>query len=278
MRAFFEMGPTDQPPPPAAPGSFTDAERFELELLRDQLGRMRGMLYKFTSEFFRTIHLWAVVSIALLVVGSVDGWGAAVLVVPFVVPFAFLETAYLFFYTVYARRHAERLETALNERLGRDVLVAHRTEAAYLYPPDRPKIAFLSFGNPLGMSSVMTVGYTAGAAFLWIAGVILSTGFVAAAAARRPHRARRPGAGRLDGRGRPLPRRLLPRPPRRGPAPRRPRIGVSSTRPVRGLGRRPGYRRRDAAAGEPPAAAPTGTARPTSPDAPSGTPGAGGSV
>ncbi len=179
MRAFFEVGPTDGPPPPAVPGTFTDAERFELELLRDQLGRMRGMLYKFTNEFFRTIHIWAIVSIGLLVLGTI-GWGPAVLVVPFLVPFAFLETAYLFFYTVYARRHAERLEQALNERLGRDVLVAHRTEAAYFYPPDRPKIAFLSFGNPLGMSSVMTLGYTAGAAFLWLAGVVLSADFVTA--------------------------------------------------------------------------------------------------
>jgi hypothetical protein len=183
MRAFFEVGATDPSVRPTpAPGSFRDAERFELELLRDQLGRMRGMLYKFTSEFFRTIHLWAVISIALLVVGSVDAWRAAVLLVPFVVPFAFLETAYLFFYTVYARRHAERLEVALNERLGAAVLAAHRTEAAYFYPPDRPKIAFLSFGNPLGMASVMTVGYAVGAAGLWIAGLVLSADFVGAAA------------------------------------------------------------------------------------------------
>jgi len=182
MRAVFEVG-APQPAAPAAPqpGGLSDAERFELELLRDQLGRMRGMLYKFTHEFFRTIHLWAIVSIALLVVGSVEGWRAAVVLVPFVIPFAFLETAYLFYYTVYARRHAERLEQALNERLGRDVLAAHRTEAAYFYPPDRPKIAFLSFGNPLGMASVMTVGYTLGAALLWAGGVVLSNDFVAAA-------------------------------------------------------------------------------------------------
>ncbi len=171
MRAFFEVGAT-QPAAAAAPppGAASDAERFELDLLRDQLGRMRGMLYRFTHEFFRTIHLWAVVSIALLVAGSIEGWRAAAVLVPFVVPFAFLETAYLFYYTVYARRHAERLEQALNDRLGHEVLAAHRTEAAYFYPPDRPKIAFLSFGNPLGMASAMTVGYTVGAAILWAAG------------------------------------------------------------------------------------------------------------
>jgi hypothetical protein len=182
VRAFFEVGATPSGDPPArARGSLTDVERVEIELLRDQLGRMRGMLYKYTREFFAAIHLWAAAAIGLLVLGSVEGWGAAVLVVPFLVPFAFLETAYLFFYTVFARRHAERLEQALDERLGREILVAHRLEAAYFYPPDRPKITFISFGNPLGFSTVMTVGYSVAAGLLWVAGVALSADFVAGA-------------------------------------------------------------------------------------------------
>ena len=48
---------------------------------------------------------------------------------------------------------AERLEQAINERFGREVLAAHRLEAAYFYPPDAPKIAALSFGNPFGFMS-----------------------------------------------------------------------------------------------------------------------------
>ncbi|HYN48224.1 MAG TPA: hypothetical protein VER83_05110, partial [Candidatus Nanopelagicales bacterium] len=57
----------------------------------------------------------------------------------------------------------------------RDVLAAHRLEAAYFYPPDAPKIAALSFGNPLGLMGGMTIGYTAGAALIWLAG-LTSTG------------------------------------------------------------------------------------------------------
>jgi hypothetical protein len=113
-----------------------------------------------------------VLVLALLVVSGSGFFPAAVIAVPFLVPFAFLETGYLFFYTVFARRHAEYLERAINARLGRDVLVAHRLEAAYFYPPDKPKIAGISFGNPLGMMSAMTLGYTAGAALLWITGMI----------------------------------------------------------------------------------------------------------
>ncbi len=110
--------------------------------------------------------------LALLVIAGSGIFPAAVIAVPFLVPFAFLETGYLFFYTVFARRHAEYLERAINARLGRDVLVAHRLEAAYFYPPDAPKIAALSLGNPLGMMSAMTLGYTVGAALLWIVGMV----------------------------------------------------------------------------------------------------------
>ncbi len=164
--------------PASAPLSPAETAATEIRLLEAQLERMRGMLFGYSSLFFATIRNWALVSIALLVVGWSDILPAAVVPVPFIVPFAFLETGYLFWYTVFARRHAERLEQAINERLGREVLVAHRLEAAYFYPPDAPKIAALSFGNPLGMMSGMTIGYAVGAAFLWVAGLASTIAYV----------------------------------------------------------------------------------------------------
>lgn len=138
----------------------------------DQLARMRGMLFRYSDLFFKRIRDWGIVTIALVVVGSTELAPAAMIVVPFLVPFVFLETAYLFFYTVFARRHAEYLERAINARFGRDVLVAHRLEAAYFYPPEAPKIAAISFGDPFGLMSVATLGYTAVAGCLWLAGMV----------------------------------------------------------------------------------------------------------
>lgn len=148
----------------------TDVDREEIQLLSDQLARMRGMLFGYSDLFFRRIRDWAIVAIALLVLGSTDAAPAAVVIVPFLIPFAFLETGYLFFYTVFARRYAERLERRINALVGREVLVAHRLEAAYFYPPDAPKVAAISRGNVIGMMSVTTVGYSIGAVLLWVAG------------------------------------------------------------------------------------------------------------
>lgn len=154
--------------PTTAPAARPDPD--ELRLLADQLARMRGMLFGYSERFFERIRTWTLVSLTLLVAAAL-GIPPAAIAVPFLVPFAFLETGYLFFYTVFARRHAERLEQAINERFGYEVLAAHRLEAAYFYPPEAPKIAAISLGNRLGMMSVMTLGYTAGAAFLWLAGM-----------------------------------------------------------------------------------------------------------
>ena len=158
------------------------AAEAELRLLGEQLTRMRGMLYGYSELFFRRILAWAVITLALLVLGSTELAPAAGAAVPFLVPFAFLETGYLFFYTVFARRHAEALERTISTRLGRDILVAHRLEAAYFYPPDAPKVAGFSVGNPAGYVSAMTLGYTAGAAILWAVGLHQLAGWTADAA------------------------------------------------------------------------------------------------
>ena len=142
----------------------------ELRILEAQLTRMRGMLFGYSERFFERIRTWTLVSLALLLLANANIARGAVIGVPFLVPFAFLETGYLFYYTVFARRHAERLEQVINARFGREVLVAHKLEAAYFYAPDSPKIAAISVRRPLGMMSVMTIGYTVGAALLWIAG------------------------------------------------------------------------------------------------------------
>ncbi len=157
---------------PAGAGRTTPPDPDELRLLEQQLTRMRGMLFGYSERFFERIRTYLVLVLVLLAISGSGWFPAAVIAVPFLVPFAFLETGYLFFYTVFARRHAEYLERTINARMGRDVLVAHRLEAAYFYPPDKPKIAGFSLGNPLGMMSAMTIGYTVGAALLWITGMI----------------------------------------------------------------------------------------------------------
>lgn len=150
----------------------------EVTLLAAQLERMRGMLGAYSALFFAHMRIWSLATIALLVATRWEPLAPGVAIVPFLVPFVFLEASYLFFYTVFARRHAAALERTLNARLGRPVLHAHAIEAAYFYDPAAPKISALSLGRPLGHMSAVTVGYSLGAAILWLAGLLLTVAWV----------------------------------------------------------------------------------------------------
>ena len=162
--------PADLQPPSVR----TESTALEVELLERQLVRMRGMLGAYSAMFFTHMRTWALAVIALLVAGQWQPLELSVVVVPFLVPFVFLEASYLFFYAAFARRHAAYLEGAIGARVGRPILHAHGIEAAYFYDPRAAKISALSLGRPLGHLSVMTVGYTVMAAVLWVAGLTLS--------------------------------------------------------------------------------------------------------
>lgn len=143
----------------------------ELRQLEQQLERMRGMLSAYSALFFRQITVWGVVSLVILALSGLSAGAPIGFLLTFIVPFAFLEAGYTFYYTVFARRHAEFIEKSINARFGRAVLAAHRLEAAYFYPPDAPKLSFLSFARLSGYGSVMTIGYSVAALLLWGAGM-----------------------------------------------------------------------------------------------------------
>jgi hypothetical protein len=148
-----------------------ERDRAELRLLEQQLERMRGMLGAYSGLFFRQITVWGVVSLLILALSGLSAGAPIGFLLTFIVPFAFLEAGYTFYYTVFARRHAEFIEKSINARFGRAVLPAHRLEAAYFYPPDAPKLSFLSFARLSGYGSVMTIGYSVAALLLWGAGM-----------------------------------------------------------------------------------------------------------
>jgi hypothetical protein len=148
-----------------------ERDREEIVLMQEQLGRMRGMLGAYSGLFFRQITVWGVVSLVILALSGLSAGAPIGFLLTFIVPFAFLEAGYTFYYTVFARRHAEFIEKSINARFGRAVLPAHRLEAAYFYPPDAPKLSFLSFARLSGYGSVMTIGYSVAALLLWGAGM-----------------------------------------------------------------------------------------------------------
>ena len=161
-----------------SPTNESEQKRLTIEQLDQQLRRMRGMLYGYSRLFFVHMRIYTIVAIALLAASLWEPLGGAVLIVPFLVPFVFLEASYLFWYTVFARRHAEWVERALAARIGNGVPAAHRLEAAYFYAPDDPAISALDLRRPTSHMSVATLGYMGGAGLVWVAALLMGQDWV----------------------------------------------------------------------------------------------------
>lgn len=158
--------------------SSTERERLLIEQLDAQLRRMRGMLYGYSNMFFVHMRVYTIVIIALLAASLWGPLGGVVLIIPFLVPFVFLEASYLFWYTVFARRHAEWIERSIASHTNGAVPGAHRLEAAYFYPPDDPTIAALDLRRPASHMSAATLGYSAGAAIIWLAAMAMGVDWI----------------------------------------------------------------------------------------------------
>jgi len=155
-----------------------EQEQLTVEQLDQQLRRMRGMLFGYSSLFFVHMRVYTIVAIGLLAASLWEPLGGVVLVVPFLIPFVFLEASYLFWYTVFARRHAEWVERALAGHTGTGIPAAHRLEAAYFYAPDDPAISALDLRRPASHMSAATIGYMGGAGLLWVSALVMGLDWV----------------------------------------------------------------------------------------------------
>ena len=158
--------------------SQAEQDRLTVQQLDQQLRRMRGMLVGYSRLFFMHMRVYTLATLAILVASLWEPLGGAVLIVPFLVPFVFLEASYLFWYTVFARRHAEWVERALAARIGTGVPAAHRLEAAFFYDPDDPAISALDLRRPTSHMSAATIGYSAGAGLIWIAAMVMGIDWI----------------------------------------------------------------------------------------------------
>lgn len=136
-------------------------------MLHAQLRRMRAMNFKYHSLFFRQINFWIAVNVILLVASLLEQLRAAVSLVPYLILYAAMQSAFHFHYIVFARRYARALEQKLNQLNGNNARIAHKLEDAYLFPIDSPRFVGVSLGNPLTFFSAITFHYGIAGTLLW---------------------------------------------------------------------------------------------------------------
>ncbi len=149
----------------------------QVEVASAQLRRMRGMTALYHRQFFTDIFRTTVVGLVLFGVGF---WGIdpAFLAIPFVALIGAAQTAFDASYLIFARQYAHSLERFINSEIGRDLLVAHKLEEAYLFPLDATKIVTIPLNWPPTWFGFMTFLYTAIGILTYVAGLVLGIGFL----------------------------------------------------------------------------------------------------
>ncbi len=143
-----------------------------LDVAAQQLGRMRGMTALYHKQFFTDIFRTTVVGLVLFGFGF---WQieAAFLAIPFVALIGAAQTAFDASYLIFARQYAHSLERFINREIGRDVLVAHKLEEAYLFPLDTTKVVTIPIDRAPTWFGFMTFFYTSIGVLTYVAGIAL---------------------------------------------------------------------------------------------------------
>ena len=138
-----------------------------------QLERMRGMNARYHDRFFSDVRFTTATTLGLLVAGAlVERW--LFLAVAPVALVGAAQTAFDAGYLIFSRHYATRLEHAINQMIGRDLLIAHRLEDSYLFPLSERKIVTLAPGNGFSWFGFMTALYTLLGVGMFAVGIGLS--------------------------------------------------------------------------------------------------------
>ncbi len=144
----------------------------QFTLIAQQLNRMRGMNVRYHDRFFSDIRFSTLVTLALLVAGfAVDD--RLFLAIPVIALMGAAQTAFDASYLIFSRQYATRLEQDLNRMAGREILIAHRLEDAYLFPIDERKVVTMPLSR-MTWFGFMTGFYTLIGVGTYVIGVILS--------------------------------------------------------------------------------------------------------
>jgi hypothetical protein len=132
-----------------------------------QLERMRTIGYKYSEMFYQLVIVGQLTIILMTMASMTNALRATALLIPFFVIYVGVQSAYFLTYVIFARVYAAAIEQRINHLLKDDVLIAHRQEAAYLFPLGGAQFAGVQLRPRQTFFGFMTIHFwlTGGACF-----------------------------------------------------------------------------------------------------------------
>ena len=141
------------------PKPLATSPALRLRTLHMQLERTRAMLHKYSEMFYQFIIVGQLTIILMAMASMTVSLRATALLIPFFVIYIGVQSAYFLTYVIFARVYAAGIEQRINHLLEDDVLIAHRQEAAYLFPLGGAQFAGVPFSLRQTFIGFMTIHF-----------------------------------------------------------------------------------------------------------------------
>ena len=130
----------------------------EINILENQLKRMRSMNKFYHLEFLKDVRYFFAISIISLII-SFNNQNVLYLL-PLISLFGSVMLAFHAYFLIFSRNYSEYLEKKINKQSNSEIFITHKLENSYFFPIQDKKIVVAKIGKEFSWFSFVTLFIT----------------------------------------------------------------------------------------------------------------------
>tara|TARA_B100001057_G_scaffold263239_1_gene263399 strand:- start:256 stop:825 length:570 start_codon:yes stop_codon:yes gene_type:complete len=130
----------------------------EINILENQLKRMRSMNKFYHLEFLKDVRYFFAISITSLII-SFNNQDVLYLL-PLISLFGSVMLAFHAYFLIFSRNYSEYLEKKINKQSNSEIFITHKLENSYFFPIQDKKIVVAKIGKEFSWFSFVTLFIT----------------------------------------------------------------------------------------------------------------------
>ena len=130
----------------------------EINILENQLKRMRSMNKFYHLEFLKDVRYFFAISIISLIISfSIQN---VLYLLPLISLFGSVMLAFHAYFLIFSRNYSEYLEKKINKQSNSEIFITHKLENSYFFPIQDKKIVVAKIGKEFSWFSFVTLFIT----------------------------------------------------------------------------------------------------------------------
>ena len=130
----------------------------EINILENQLKRMRSMNKFYHLEFLKDVRYFFAISIISLIISFNNE--TVLYLLPLISLFGSVMLAFHAYFLIFSRNYSEYLEKKINKQSNSEIFITHKLENSYFFPIQDKKIVVAKIGKEFSWFSFVTLFIT----------------------------------------------------------------------------------------------------------------------